>query len=257
MVSELKESMKMCGKMSKMNAWTGLTLVLAVSSALFAAASAQETANDWAKKGDDWLQKGSTQEALAAYDRSLLMDPENDTVLIQVAVMHDSLGYQAAAKALGIIERKLERNPSDALAWQARGVALAQLGMIQDANQSFKRAIDIYDQEIRDNPENGTAWWGEAKLLADLQRFEKALPAAEKVIELSHPRKLDALILKGSILMQLGKFDESLSAYEMAIELDQKSISALIGKRRALNAMGSNAESDNINARLKDLGYSG
>jgi tetratricopeptide (TPR) repeat protein len=248
----------MNGKSSKIRAWTGMALVLTVLSALCLAATAQEeTADEWVKKGDELLRNGSTQEALAAYDKSLQIDPENDTTLIQVAIMYDSLGYQAAAKALGIIEKKLERNPQDAQAWQARGIALAQLGMMQEANQSFDKAIGIYDQEIQKDPKNGTVWWHKAKLLANLERFQDALSAAEKVIELDHPRKVDAWILKGAILIQLGKFDESLKSYNKAIELDPENISAWLGKRRVLDAMGRNDESDATNAKLKEMGYKG
>ena len=245
---------------SKMRAWTGVALVLAVLPTLCIAAAAQDTANDWVKKGDDLmnsLASESLTEALNAYDKSLQMDPQNESTLLRKTVVLDILKVGTATEALGIVEKKLEKNPQDTLAWQARGAALYYLGSEQEANQSFEKAIEIYDQDIQKDSKNGTAWWYKAENLANLQRFEEALNAYEKVIELDHPRKVDALSTKGGILMQYGRLEESISALDKATELDPNHIMSWITKGQALKEMGRNAESEAATAKARELGYKG
>ena len=243
----------------KMRAWTGIALVLAVLALLCLTAGAQETADEWVKKGNDLYQSGeSLQEALDAYEKALQMDSENNTILMKVALIHDILGIRAASKALGIIEKKLEKNPGDAASWWARGGAMLRLGMKDDANKSFEKALDIYDQEIQRDQNNGTAWWYKAETLVSLSSYENALKAYDKVIELAHPRKKDALNNKGAILMDVfGKFNESIAAYDEAIEIYPEDFSAWVGKAITLEVMGRNAESEVAYTKAKELGYRG
>lgn len=247
----------MNGKSSKMRAWPGLALVLALLSALCLTATAQEkTADDWVKKGNDLMNSKSWDDALAAYNKALQIDPQNESILLIKALDLDILKSQTATKALGIVEKKLDKNPQDALAWQAKGVALAYLDMMQEANKSFEKAIGIYDQEIQKNPKNGTAWWYKAENLANLQRFADALPAYEKVIELnSSSRVADAWDAKGGMLTALGRFNESLAAYDKAIELDPKKVTSWVGKSATLKEMGRDADSDAAYAKAVELGW--
>ena len=250
----------MNGKSSKMRAWTGIALVLAILSMLCIAAAAQDTANDWVKKGDDLMNSMASEsmtEVLNAYDKALQMDSQNESILLRKTVVLDIITIGTATEALGIVEKKLENNPQDALAWQARGVALNYLSIEQEATQSFEKAIEIYDQEIQKDPKNGTAWWYKAENLANLQRFEEALIAYEKVIELDHPRKVDALSTKGGILMQYGRLEESISALDKATELDPNHITSWFTKGQALKEMGRNAESEAATAKARELGYKG
>ena len=71
---------------SKMRAWTGAAMVLAVLPTLCIAAAAQDTANDWVKKGDDLMNSMASEsltEALNAYDKALQMDPQNESILLE------------------------------------------------------------------------------------------------------------------------------------------------------------------------------
>jgi superkiller protein 3 len=250
----------MNGKSSKMRAWAGIALVLAMLPALCIAVAAQDTANDWVKKGDDLMNSMASEsltEALNAYDKALQMDPQNESVLLSKTVVLEILKGQTATEALGIVENKLEKNPQDTLAWQARGAALSFLGIKQEANQSFEKAIEIYDQEIQKDPKNGTAWWYKAENLANLQRFEEALIAYEKVIELDHPRKVDALSAKGGILMQYERLEDSIIALDKATELDPNHFLSWATKGQALKEMGRNAESEAAYAKARELVYKG
>ena len=239
----------------KMRTWIGLTLVLAVFSMLCLTAAAQETANDWVNKGDDILlyKTNAGIEAIEAYERALQLDPQNESILLREATIYHALGEQAATKALGIVEKKLETNPRDVLAWRQKGGILHFLGMEQEANQSIKKSIEILDQEIEKNSENGTAWWYKAESLVNLFKFDDALTAYEKVIELDHSRKVDAWIGKGNALWQLGRTDEAVAAYDKAIELDPTNIVAWFSKGSILDSMGRSKEAEAAYAKANEL----
>lgn len=244
-------------KPSKIRTWTGLILVPAMLSMLCLIATAQgETADDWIKKGNDLMTAQSTEEALEAYNNALQLDPQNESILLSKALALDILKLQAATKALGIVEKKLEKNPQDALAWQAKGAALVYMDMRNEANQSFEKAIEIYDQEIEKNSSNGSAWFYKAENLANLQRYEDAIHAYDKVIELNYSaRTAIGWATKGGFLAYLGRFNESLAAYDRSIDLDPNNPITWVGKSSTLREMGRTEEAEAAYARANELGW--
>jgi len=265
-------------------------LVMIALAVLCVSALAQEnTANYWITKGDDLaLNKSNNQEALAAYEKAIQIDPENLGAWDRKALVLEVLSQQAYRKILNLSEMKLAKNPKDVRTWQAHAVALASLGMQEESNQSLKKALEIYDQEIKANPKNATAWFYKAELTANQT---ESLSAYEKVIELNGSMKVEALLTKSNILFNLGKSDEaiaaidkaiqldpknfrvweekaldyyvfgiyneSLAAYEKMTELEPKNALAWKGKGDVLKALGHQAEADAAYVKAKELGYNG
>jgi tetratricopeptide (TPR) repeat protein len=262
---------------------------LAIAMLCVTALAQEKTADYWIKIGDDLaLNKSNNQEALAAYEKAIHMDPENIGAWDRKALVLDVLDQQAYRKVLNLSEMRLANNPQDARTWQAHAAALTSLGRQEEANQSQQKALEIYDQEIKDNPKNATAWFYKAELTAN--RTE-ARSAYEKVIELNGTMKIEALITKGNILLNrgeseeaiaiidkaiqldpknfqawrekaldyyvLGKYNESLAAYEKVIELGPENAFAWKGKGDALKALGRQTEADSAFTKAKELGYQG
>lgn len=243
-------------KPSKMRAWTGLAIVVTVLSTLCLVAAAQEkTASYWAKQGDDLLAKGSIQEALAAYDNSLLLDPENESTLLGEATMHHILQVQAATKALGIIEKKLEKNPQDMSAWGNRGLALTNLGRDDEALKSREKVLELLNQSLEKDPKNSTSWMAKAEILAGMNKLEEAVQACDKVIEINTSFVGYAAETKGYLLEGLGRNDEALQAYDKAIEINPKNGRLWDMKGGVLKTLGRNSEADVAFAKAKNMGY--
>ena len=233
-------------------------VVLMLLAALCVTAAAQEdTADYWIKIGDGLVLNNSFQEALAAYENAIQIDPENEDTWLSKALVHQILSKQANKEALNLAEKKLENNSQDARAWQARGAALAGLGREDEAIQSFENATEIFDLEIQKNPENATAWWFKAENLNNLGKEQEALPAYEKVIELNGTRKVDAWFAKAIIFMNLDRHNESLTAFDEVVELDPKYVLAWMGKGYILTALGRDSEAEDAFARAEELGYEG
>jgi tetratricopeptide (TPR) repeat protein len=96
-------------------------MVLLAVTMLCACALAQEnTAGYWIKIGDDLaLNKSNIQEALAAYEKAIQIDPDNIGAWDNKALVLYILDQQAYRKVLNLSEMRLAKNPQDARAWQA------------------------------------------------------------------------------------------------------------------------------------------
>jgi len=212
---------------------------------LCASVVAQEnTANYWIAKGDDqFFNKSNHLEALESYEKAIQIDPDNMTAWNGKSMVLEALSMQTYSKILNLSETKLAKNPQDIGALQTSAMALASLGNREESNQFLKKAIDVYDREIKDNPKNATAWFCKAGLISILNGSEEAISAYDKVIELNGSKMIDALITKGNILLNLGRYNESLDTIDKAIQLDPENPSVWYEKATYYNILGKYNES--------------
>lgn len=218
----------------KMKTWFAAILI---SSAMLSCTNAaqEKTASDWEFEGWFLIDNSSYEKALEAFSHAISIQQENDSFWLDKAFVLMLLDRQNESLAtyniaLDLIEKKLEKNPLNTLALQEKSVALSGLGRQDEAGQAAEMAIRLYDLEIESNPANSTAWWYKGENLANLQRFEQALQAYEKVIEQNDSMRLkEAWLTKATLLRQLGRYDESILAFEEAIKIissiDAKSLS--------------------------------
>lgn len=177
--------------------------ILAVAMLCFSAATQDDTAESWFKKGQELYKNGSYQEALSAYDEGLRMDPQN------------------------------------ASAWHYRGLALAGLGHGVEANQSLQKAIELLDQRLQESPEDPEALWLKAEGIDLLGRSMEALEAYGRVADLNSSHALDAWIRQSDILAALGRYNQSSVAFSRAMSIipANKSESFIEFQRRSGNAI--------------------
>ena len=62
---------------------------------------------------------------------------------------------------------------------------------------------------------------------------------------------------KGNALLKLGKYDESIEAYNKAIELFPDEATQWFNKGKALQALNRTTEADEAFAKANELGYTG
>ncbi|MEM8718598.1 MAG: tetratricopeptide repeat protein, partial [Cyanobacteria bacterium P01_G01_bin.39] len=79
---------------------------------------------------------------------------------------------------LASYERTVEIDPNDDETWYNRGVALGELGRLEEALASYDRAIEI-------KPDYDSAWYNRGNTLFDLGRLEEALASYEGAIEIN------------------------------------------------------------------------
>jgi len=123
--------------------------------------------------------------------------------------------------------------------------------------KAYDEAIRLYDEVLQSNSHDANAWYYKGLALSDkvvlIQSgeslnatgtdqditgyLEDALKAYEEAIKIN-PKYLTAWKNKGNVLYALAKYNESIQAYERAIEIDQKYALAWYGKGLALSKLG-------------------
>jgi tetratricopeptide (TPR) repeat protein/tRNA A-37 threonylcarbamoyl transferase component Bud32 len=166
--------------------------------------------------------------------------------------------------ALDVYDRILQVDSRNQLAWQGRGLTLAQQGRHQEALESFDRALKI-------KPNLVTSLTGKGVALNRLRRNKEALETFDQAILLEQDNVLacdvkvaaqsalgllepaltsfdvalhyDPLMAqawgnKGIVLRHLRRYPEALRAFEEALLLDTHAVAYWSGKGQVLSEMG-------------------
>jgi tetratricopeptide (TPR) repeat protein len=193
--------------------------------------------------------QGRYKQAVGAYDRAILLEPEaavihrNRALALRLCGNHDAAlnGYEAAlrldgndgdnwaAKADLLIELHrfseaiecLEKADAastrslNAIGWSSRGSSLAREG-------GFDEAIRCYDRALEKDPREHSAILGKASALQQKGDVDGALACYDRLIEVL-PNDASGLLRKGRLLIHNLRFDEALRCFEAAVKLDSDS----------------------------------
>jgi tetratricopeptide (TPR) repeat protein len=131
-------------------------------------------------------------------------------------------------ESLNIYESALMENVSSSELYLEKGLALKDLGKLEEAIDSFQRATAI-------NSSNENAWKELSTLLFELRRYDEALPAINKTLELNESLP-KIWFMKGIVLSwNSGEsqpedikdiLEESVESFSRSIELDPSDIGA-------------------------------
>ena len=142
--------------------------------------------------------KDTEQEAPAALDRALAIDPRHVDALINRGEL---AGPTDPAAAEGYLRRAVEARPGSTDANEALTVFLVGQERTGDA-------LEAYDAWLAVRPANPIALIGKATVLAEEGRYDEALWLVENVVR-DDPDSLDGLYLKGQLLLALGRPSEA------------------------------------------------
>ncbi|ABA23114.1 Protein prenyltransferase, alpha subunit [Trichormus variabilis ATCC 29413] len=136
-------------------------------------------------------------------------------------------------QAITSFDKAIEFKPDDDSAWYSRGVALCNLGRFEQAIASYNRAI-----EFKHNfPE---AWTNRGVILNSLKLYQEALTSFETALQINpnFPEVFNAWYGRGNTLFNLEKFEEAIASYDKAIEFKADDYSAWYNRGVALDNLG-------------------
>lgn len=135
-----------------------------------------------------------------------------------------------------------------AVAEPSSGQASGRLGMVLQAHALYQPATIAYRRAIRLEP-NEFAWrYGLALSLQQLARLEEALDAVSAALKIRSDYAA-AILKRGELLYQLGRFPESARAYESLLAKDASSAAALYGLARVKFAQQDAAAAEDLYSR--------
>jgi tetratricopeptide (TPR) repeat protein len=164
------------------------------------------------------------EEALAAFNQTTRLDPYDVFAYINKGVALITLNRHE--KALVIFEQAIRLDPSEALAYTSKGLALNGL-------KRYKEALAVFDQAIRLDPYDASAYTSKGLALNDLKRYKEALAVFDQAIHLD-PNDAFAYAGKSNALFKFKRYKEALAASEQAIRLDSSYALAYYNKGTAL-----------------------
>lgn len=199
-----------------------------------------ETAEEANDRGKGLYAQRRYEEALAAYNHALDLDPGFTAALHNKGLSLERL--RRYDDALAAYERALAIDPQRPLTWYNKGRTLVRLHRYGEALDSFEHALAL-------DPLDVTAHNSEIYVLRKLGRMEAAkaairqrdrietLAACERATALS-PDDSAAWVRKGDALRFMHRDDDALAAYDQALSLEPQNAEAWAGKGEVLAHMG-------------------
>jgi tetratricopeptide (TPR) repeat protein len=171
---------------------------------------------------------GRREEALAAYDKALTLDPDNANLYVGRGNALGDMGR--AEEALAAYDKAVTLNPDKAFAYNARGNTLREMGRFEEALATLNKALTF-------DPDDTYAHMSRGIVLSDMGRAEEALAAYDKALTLD-PDDAWAHRARGQTLRFMGRFEEALAADDKALTLAPDDTYVHRGWAQALRFMG-------------------
>lgn len=174
-------------------------------------------------KGRVYLNLGNNSEALACFNRALMVNPKESDVYYYLGVYYDKIrDYNTSRdyyeKAIEIKDTVPEYHLNLSVACFRNG----------DFNKALEEAnISI---SLDDSSSNADAFFNKAYILYRLKRYEDALEAYLKVVDM-RPDDVEAMNLIAKCYGRLKQYDKSLQWVNEALRIDSDNKEAIEHKR--------------------------
>jgi tetratricopeptide (TPR) repeat protein len=184
----------------------------------------------WTQEGNAFFSQGAYEEAIAAYNAAIQLEPSYGVPYGNLALTYLSQGQ--CAEAIPLYEKSIEYLKSDrdkALSWNGLGNAYRGVG-------DYVHAVAAYQHAAELDPEtSGIRDW------------------ADEVPSNEPPKKAQTLIKLGTVLLKTGSADEAVAAFQKAIELEPEAGAAYTNLARALASQGKYREAVTLFEKSIDL----
>lgn len=169
----------------------------------------------WLNRGLILRQLNQNDQALIAFERTLLLNPKDTQAQAYRCEILSKLGKQDEALA-ACNEAITTGGPGNE---QATALALAnRAGANRQLNQ-LSTAVADYDRAISLNPNDPSLWAAQAMVLEQLSQFNEALTSYDRAVQLS-PKSSLALVGRCTMLNVLSQYEKALEACNQAIQGD-------------------------------------
>jgi tetratricopeptide (TPR) repeat protein len=195
--------------------------------------------NSYDRLATAYLQKGRetgdfsyTLKAETALDRSLQLDPNNETALKLRAVL--LLTYHRFKAALDLTQQLQQGHPHDAQIYAAMTDALVELGDYEAAKVSLQILLDLHP--------NAPGYARLSYLRALYGDREGAIAAMQKAVQSAHPQDREGLawyrVHLGNELLNAGRLAEAEWEFDTALQIFPDYHLALAARAKAFFAAG-------------------
>jgi tetratricopeptide (TPR) repeat protein len=189
-----------------------------------------KSAPELIRKGSALLDLGRLEDAIAAFDKALAIEPKSAFALADRGVAH--VWQQEEELAVKDFDAAETLDPHNAIVSRGRGLLLAQKGECRQAIAAFTRSLEV-------EPDNAFALDQRASCYWTLHDAEHALADSAAAIE-QEPQSVNAYLLRANIFRSQGKIDEAAAVADALAAANPKSDYALVGAANIYGALHRN-----------------
>ena len=169
------------------------------------------------RDADELLRSGKDEDAEIILRRHLAINRNDPQAMLVMAEIANRCGFPENAEK--ILRRSIEIHPERvenrvALAKLLHGIALAQ-----DKFSLVEELLSVLDDALAIEPDHWGALSLRASILVQIRRMEEALSAFERLLEL-RPAVSFTWMNYAYLMKTMGSFGEAVAAYRMAVALD-------------------------------------
>ncbi|WP_392530742.1 tetratricopeptide repeat protein [Nostoc sp. C117] len=210
----------------------------------------------WYFKGNVLENLGRLEEAIAAYDQAISINPEYHEVCYNRGLALISLGR--LEQAIASFDQAVSIKPDYYEAWNNRGAALCSLGRLNEAITSFDQGLTIkredpdgwynrgialrnlgrleeeiasYDQTLKIKADDYKAWNNRGYALFSLGKLKEAIASFDQVLKYT-PDDHEVWNNRGCALFSLGRLNEAIASFDQALKFKLNFHQAWYGKAR-------------------------
>ncbi len=173
-------------------------------------------------------QRGQLDLAEAVYREILQQQPRHFDALQLLATI--AAQRNQSASAVELFDQALAINPEHAASHNNRGIALRNLGRLDEALLSYDKAICLKPDYVDALNNRGIA-------LRELKHSEAALASYDQALKI-RPGHAEVLFNRGEVLLELDRADHALSSFGAALKVKPSYAQALNGCGKALQDLG-------------------
>jgi tetratricopeptide (TPR) repeat protein len=195
-------------------------IALIALAALCSSTLAQEnTAGDWIERGEELLYSGSLEESVEAFDKAIEIDPQNaEAWRYRALILRDQGEYD---EAIAAFDRAIDLDPQDSRAKVAKAGLLVIMGRQAEALAIFDEFTAEVPEDSEERLQQSSAWRSKGNVFAEQGLWNESLRAYDRAIELGSGDPLATYAAssnRGRVLNKLGRYEVAVEACDMALE---------------------------------------
>jgi tetratricopeptide (TPR) repeat protein len=181
-------------------------------------------ADDYLKRGEALVNQKRYSEALIAFKKATLMNPQFSEAWYQQG--NTLARLKQYAEAVEAYNQAIELQPDKYETWYNRGNVLVRIKDYETALESFDKALEI-------QPDDYEAWHNRGTLLRKFHRYQEALAAYDHAL-LLRPNQYETWQNRGNLLGKLLQYEEAIKSYDEAIRINAGKYEAWAHRAAAL-----------------------
>jgi tetratricopeptide (TPR) repeat protein len=200
--------------------WIRLTWTILILALVCTATSSAEptTVSGWNEEGLDLYSQGKYDEAIQAYGNALNLNQNDEVTWRNLAAAYEAKGdYDHAIQCLDKVRNIVPSEEQEAL--RAKVSELAN--RVSGQTSEMETELNQNPSSILESPQTATDWLNEGQRLVDQGKYEEALHAYDNGIQLS-PQWTDLYYHKGTAYSKLDRVDEAVQAFYTVVEINPK-----------------------------------